>query len=102
MIDKEDFNEIKVNVGNRVSTLSRVNITVNCSARGVPPPTIEWMNGGKTLNVKGPMLKLENVDQSVTGKYTCIASNVAGNATASTMIHIKGECVLKIWVFLCR
>ncbi|KAK3738145.1 hypothetical protein QZH41_016645, partial [Actinostola sp. cb2023] len=87
-VEKDDFNEIKVNIGRHVSSLSRVNISVNCSARGIPPPTIEWMNGGKMLKVSGPILTLNNVDRSISGKYTCVASNVAGKVYASTMINI--------------
>jgi hemicentin len=82
---------VDVNVGRHVTSLSRVNITLNCSSRGVPPPRIEWMNGGKILDVVGPMLSLKNVSRTDSGKYTCVASNVAGKANASTVINVTGS-----------
>lgn len=98
--ESSDMKPVVVDVGRHVTSLSRVNINVKCTARGLPPPRIEWMNGGKMLDVKGPMLSLKNVSVADSGIYTCIASNVAGRANASTFVNITGvffgclECFL--------
>ena len=89
-LEMDDMKPVDVNIGRHVTSLSRVNITLNCSARGVPPPDIEWINGGKMLDVKGPMLTLKNVSSADSGRYTCVASNVAGKTNASTLINITG------------
>ncbi|XP_036375886.1 hemicentin-1 [Megalops cyprinoides] len=73
---------------------SEVSVLVNdsaqlvCRAQGTPPPTIQWLKDGKALrtagskNIRispdGSTLTLTGAHTSDSGKYTCVATNAAG------------------------
>ncbi|XP_028640203.1 basal cell adhesion molecule-like, partial [Grammomys surdaster] len=46
---------------------------VNCSARGLPAPTVRWTKDSVTL-ADGPVLSLDSVTFDSAGTYTCEAS----------------------------
>nr|XP_061790885.1 hemicentin-1-like [Nerophis lumbriciformis] len=63
-------------------------VTLQCAADGVPRPAVTWLkdgrpitaiHGAKLLN-EGGLLQIKNAKISDTGRYTCIAVNVAGQA----------------------
>ncbi|XP_077463990.1 hemicentin-1 [Stigmatopora argus] len=63
-------------------------VTLRCAADGVPRPAVTWLkdgrpiggtHGAKILN-EGRLLRIKDAQISDTGRYTCIAVNVAGQA----------------------
>lgn len=77
---------------------------LNCSARGLPPPTITWFftnNNGPiitltSITAPGPMLGYTTsrliigaATESSTGVYTCVAENRAGRVNASVELTVQ-------------
>ncbi|KAI3368574.1 hypothetical protein L3Q82_025583, partial [Scortum barcoo] len=72
------------------------NVTIQCAAEGIPRPAITWLkdgrpitgqHGAKVLN-EGRLLQLKDAQVSDTGRYTCIAVNVAGQADSKHDISV--------------
>ena len=75
-------------------------ITLNCLVSGVPEPTIRWTREGSPLShVLEPNIRIQEGGQKLIvsdaqlldfGSYTCIANNVAGNATKEFNLKVYG------------
>ncbi|XP_075872115.1 hemicentin-1 isoform X2 [Nelusetta ayraudi] len=71
-----------------VGVLLNESIQLVCQARGAPTPTIQWLKDGEAINdtlstdlsisPDGGTLTLNGAQTSDSGKYTCVASNPAG------------------------
>ncbi|XP_075792870.1 hemicentin-1 isoform X2 [Pelodiscus sinensis] len=80
--------EVVVTIGN--------NISLECKVQGNPPPAITWMKDGHLLvNGRGVeilndgrLLQLKNAQVSDTGRYVCVAGNVAGLADRKYNLNI--------------
>ena len=71
-------------------TYTRVNIT--CQASGIPTPEITWLRKGVPIkSYENSYLLLTISDRDDAGQVTCIAENLAGNATQSTKIDVIGK-----------
>lgn len=73
-------------------------VTLQCAAEGVPRPAVTWLkdgrpisgqHGAKVLN-DGMLLQIEDAKVSDTGRYTCIAVNIAGQADRKHDISVHG------------
>lgn len=73
-------------------------VTLQCAAEGVPRPAVTWLkdgrpitgqHGAKVLN-EGRLLQIKDAKVSDTGRYTCIAVNVAGQADSKHDISVHG------------
>uniref|UniRef100_A0A8C3YS46 Hemicentin-1 n=1 Tax=Catagonus wagneri TaxID=51154 RepID=A0A8C3YS46_9CETA len=61
-------------------------ISFECEVQGIPQPTVTWMKDGRPLTKErgmeitdeGRILQLKNVHVSDTGRYVCVAMNLAG------------------------
>ncbi|KAJ8794800.1 hypothetical protein J1605_018793, partial [Eschrichtius robustus] len=61
-------------------------ISLECEVEGIPQPTVTWMKEGRPLTKgrgmevtdEGHILQLKNVHVSDTGRYVCVAVNIAG------------------------
>ncbi|TDH08782.1 hypothetical protein EPR50_G00101320 [Perca flavescens] len=71
-------------------------VTLQCSAEGVPRPAVTWLkdgrpitgqHGAKVLN-EGRLLQIKDAKVSDTGRYTCFAVNVAGQADSKHDISV--------------
>lgn len=82
-------------------------VTLHCPAEGVPQPTVTWLkdgrpiedqHGAKVLN-EGRVLQIKDAKVSDTGRYTCIAVNVAGQADIKHDVSVHGM-ILGSFLFL--
>ena len=65
-------------------------IAKNCSAIGGPDIFYQWqVNGTDISSETSATLILTNVNASTGGEYSCVISNIAGNASASTFVFIS-------------
>lgn len=73
-------------------------VTLQCEADGLPRPAISWLKDGRpltgrraqTLN-EGRLLRIRGAQVADTGRYTCIAVNVAGQADSKYDVNVHGE-----------
>ncbi|KAK2835266.1 hypothetical protein Q5P01_015750 [Channa striata] len=71
-------------------------VTLQCAAEGVPRPAITWLKDGRpitsqhsaTVLNEGKLLEIKDAKVSDTGRYTCIAVNVAGQADSKYDISV--------------
>ncbi|KAI1236572.1 hypothetical protein IHE44_0014825 [Lamprotornis superbus] len=71
-----------------VGVLLGESVQLLCNATGVPPPDVQWLKDGKTVvsddlqrirvTPDGSTLNISRALTSDTGKYTCVATNPAG------------------------
>nr|XP_029535038.1 carcinoembryonic antigen-related cell adhesion molecule 1-like isoform X4 [Oncorhynchus nerka] len=50
-------------------------LTLSCSAESSPPAQFQWALNGELLSNQGPVLRLENIQASQSGRYSCWAHN---------------------------
>ena len=75
-------------------------ITLECVASGTPKPHIKWIRGEESLSFVtnpnllmvdgGKKLQIINAQLLDADGYTCVASNVAGNATKEFLLKVLG------------
>uniref|UniRef100_A0A8C0KRB0 Hemicentin-1 n=1 Tax=Canis lupus dingo TaxID=286419 RepID=A0A8C0KRB0_CANLU len=75
-------------IPSEVSVLQGENVELACNANGIPTPLIQWLRDGKPINTSeterirvtadGSTLTIYGALPSNVGKYTCVATNSAG------------------------
>ncbi|ELV11784.1 Hemicentin-2 [Tupaia chinensis] len=60
-----------------VKTKVNSTLTLECECWAVPPPTISWYKDGQVLG-EGRLLQIRPTQVSDSGRYLCVATNVAG------------------------
>ena len=78
-----------------------------CTFTGIPAPQIRWEKdnhvvtlgeGRRIIKTSGrSQLEINNLTLSDAGVYTCLVSNVAGMATRSVRLEVRGEGVHCKW-----
>lgn len=74
-------------------------ISLECAVQGVPPPVVTWMKDGRPLTKgrgvevldAGRTLQLKDAHVSDTGRYVCVATNVAGMADRKYDLSVHGK-----------
>ncbi|XP_052503745.1 LOW QUALITY PROTEIN: hemicentin-2 [Budorcas taxicolor] len=72
-------------------------LTLECVARGYPPPTISWYHeglpvvesNGTWLEAGGGVLGLESLGEASGGLYSCVASSPAGEAVLHYSVEVQ-------------
>ena len=83
----------------QVETIVGRDVQLRCLVLlGNPRPTISWVKMGERVRSGGRVeddgngnLHIKNVKVGDEGEYTCVASNVGGNATYVTNLDVQGE-----------
>ncbi|KAI7799480.1 hemicentin-1 isoform X1 [Triplophysa rosa] len=79
------------------SVVLQTPISLQCVASGVPPPSITWLKDGRPVDTTGEFLKLESAGRVLqikmsrledAGKYTCVATNAAGEAQQHIRLNV--------------
>ncbi|XP_072465307.1 basement membrane-specific heparan sulfate proteoglycan core protein isoform X4 [Notamacropus eugenii] len=69
--------------------------TLRCSATGSPPPTVHWSKLRAPLpwkhQLSGNTLILPEVAQQDSGQYICNATNSAGHAETTVILHVESH-----------
>lgn len=82
-------------------TVTRGNgITLQCEADGVPRPALTWLKDGRplvngrgvTILNEGRLLQIKDSKVSDTGRYVCVAVNLAGQADSKHNVNVHGQC----------
>nr|XP_054608122.1 hemicentin-1 isoform X2 [Nothobranchius furzeri] len=79
-----------------VAVMKGGDLTLHCAAEGVPRPAITWLKDGRPITSQhgakvqneGRLLQIKDAKVSDTGRYTCIAVNVAGQADSKHDISV--------------
>ncbi|XP_053341492.1 hemicentin-1 [Clarias gariepinus] len=81
--------EIKIKVNNT--------LTLECEAQAIPIPTLHWYKDGQilktdgriTVTPNGRIVQIKQAQVSDTGRYTCVASNIAGEDEKDFDVNIQ-------------
>ncbi|XP_071607418.1 hemicentin-1 isoform X3 [Heliangelus exortis] len=72
-------------------------VTLQCIANGIPSPSITWLKDGQPVNTARGNIRLESSGRVLqvvkalledAGRYTCVATNAAGEAQHHTRLHV--------------
>jgi hypothetical protein len=93
-------------------------LQIVCNAWGIPTPVLTWTHGNRTLEpdsrvtfknatlamfsnfvLENGTLRIEPVQFEDAGNYTCIATSINGNASATLVVHVKDKFAA-LWPFL--
>lgn len=76
-------------------------VVLECKIAGSPPLSVTWFYGGNeitsgakyeiTFSDNVSALKVNGLDASDTGPYTCAAQNVAGSDECSAFLTVQGQ-----------
>ncbi|MBN3312119.1 HMCN1 protein, partial [Atractosteus spatula] len=96
VINKEDVpgegvspKEVKIRVNN--------SLTLECEAQAIPTPSLRWYKDGQllhadghvTITTNGRIVQIKRAQVSDTGRYTCVASNIAGEDEKDFDVNIQ-------------
>lgn len=102
MLKIENFS---VPVGGAITTLDGNSITLVCEVSGVPVPQITWVKNGTEVQKGGKSYTIQSVVRSDSGSYTCVATNIAGEAKATSQLIVRGkqlECFVQCKINLLK
>ena len=71
---------------------------ISCKAKGVPLPKLSWKFDERELpptafimnTSDGSLLQLPNITKRMEGRYTCKATNKAGEEHSTSTLHVLG------------
>jgi hemicentin len=87
LVDPPTIHDIPENL----TTIEGRNLTINCSASGHPNVTFRWLYKGRLIQ-NGQVLHLSEIKSSDQGNYSCVVSNLFGQAIQWTFVYVQGIC----------
>ena len=74
-------------------------VLLECPVAGIPPPKVQWLKDGEPLILSegqrlisdNRQLEIERAQVTDTGRYTCIATNEAGELQRYFDLEVYGE-----------
>ncbi|XP_067227655.1 basement membrane-specific heparan sulfate proteoglycan core protein isoform X15 [Chanodichthys erythropterus] len=86
--------KVKINVRTSVQTVMVGNsVEFECHAIGDPEPTVRWSKVGGSLpdhvEVRGNILRIDQVTESDSGQYRCTATNNVGSEHSHVVLNIQ-------------
>nr|DBA21577.1 TPA: hypothetical protein GDO54_018188 [Pyxicephalus adspersus] len=93
-ITKEDSGNIGVT---EVKTRVNSSLTLQCESWAVPKPSLHWYKDGQLLESSGSVqivgdghvLQIQPIKVSDSGRYTCVATNVAGEDEREFFVNVQ-------------
>lgn len=83
---------VNITVGQKLTILDKSNVTIECIASGMPPPSLSWRKDGVTLTNSQPdVFHLNSIKLEDAGQYTCTADNVLGSDSRSAILSVRGK-----------
>lgn len=83
---------VNITIGEKLTVLDKSNVTIECLAEGIPPPSLSWSNDGKKVENSGRnFLHLRSVSKEDSGRYTCSADNFLGSDRQSAILTVRGK-----------
>ncbi|OCT57560.1 hypothetical protein XELAEV_18003341mg [Xenopus laevis] len=95
VIKRDDLNQ---DVGvKEVKTKVNSSLTLQCESQAVPKPTLHWYKDGQLLESSGGVqilsdgqeLQIQPIRLSDSGRYTCVATNVAGEDEKEFYVNVQ-------------
>lgn len=88
-------------VGGNVTILEGRNLLLRCPAEGLPQPSTSWLFNGIPVVVSDTLqfdqgtgeLKIIEMSQEDVGEYSCVATNIAGEAVETSYATVIGELI---------
>ncbi|XP_068096243.1 hemicentin-1 isoform X2 [Hyperolius riggenbachi] len=85
-----------INGIHNITSLRNKTVTLECKSDALPAPQISWLKDNKLLlpsvrvyvESDGRFLHIDNAELEDAGRYTCIASNIAGKTTREFSLNI--------------
>ena len=84
----------------RIDTIAGRTVRLQCIVLlGNPPPVVTWVKMGERVrsseryeDLGNGNLVISDIAQEDEGEFTCVASNVGGNATHVIDLDVQGNC----------
>uniref|UniRef100_A0A0K0E047 Hemicentin-1 n=1 Tax=Strongyloides stercoralis TaxID=6248 RepID=A0A0K0E047_STRER len=95
-LDVQDPPRIISSIPDKLEVVKENNLELNCKAIGIPLPQTYWQKDGIPINQLSNMykenngnLKIENIDFTSAGKYSCMASNIVGKTSKTVDVIVN-------------
>ncbi|XP_055962583.1 hemicentin-1 [Sorex fumeus] len=79
------------------AVVTRQPVSLQCVAHGIPSPALTWLKdsqpvdtarGGLRIQSSGRVLQIASAQLEDAGRYTCVATNAAGEAQRHVQLHV--------------
>lgn len=86
---------INTTIGTRVTSIPGNRLTLTCNVSGLPTPSITWKRNNLLAQKGGSTYTVPSLKASDSGAYSCVATNLAGEAKETSNVFVIGK--MYIW-----